>query len=64
MSLHRLTLVLNAGYEPVNIVSARRAITPDFHPGSRRRKAVCLSPKAAPESCYPCNNRKADRTPV
>jgi 5-methylcytosine-specific restriction endonuclease McrA len=27
MSLQRLTLVLNASYEPVNIVSARRAIT-------------------------------------
>jgi 5-methylcytosine-specific restriction endonuclease McrA len=27
MSLHRLTLVLNASYEPINIVSARRAIT-------------------------------------
>jgi len=27
MSLQRLTLVLNASYEPINIVSARRAIT-------------------------------------
>jgi hypothetical protein len=27
MSLHRLTLVLNASYEPINIVSARRAMT-------------------------------------
>jgi 5-methylcytosine-specific restriction endonuclease McrA len=27
MSLHRLVLVINASYEPINIVSARRAIT-------------------------------------
>jgi len=27
MSLQRLTLVLNASYEPINVVSARRAIT-------------------------------------
>lgn len=27
MSLQRLTLVLNASYEPINIVSARRALT-------------------------------------
>lgn len=26
MSLHRLSLVLNASYEPINVVSARRAI--------------------------------------
>jgi len=27
MSLHRLTLVLNASYEPINVINARRALT-------------------------------------
>ena len=27
MSLERLTLVLNASYEPINVITARRAIT-------------------------------------
>jgi 5-methylcytosine-specific restriction endonuclease McrA len=133
MSLQRLTLVLNASYEPINIVVARRAITlvmkgaalvevsstymirtarinipvPSVvrllvyrrmprHNRSVSRKSIMLRdrqtcqycqqqfmPKAltldhvVPRSrggastlenlvacCYPCNNRKADRTPV
>jgi hypothetical protein len=27
MSLNRLTLVLNASYEPINVIGARRALT-------------------------------------
>ena len=133
MSLHRLTLVLNASYEPINIVSARRAITlvmkgaayveeASAHfirtarisipvpsvvrllvyrrmPRQNRavsRKSIMLRDRytcqycqrpfetkkltldhVVPRSrgggstwenlvacCYPCNNRKADRTPV
>jgi 5-methylcytosine-specific restriction endonuclease McrA len=133
MSLQRLTLVLNASYEPINIVAARRAITlvmkgaalvevPSTYmirtarinipvpsvvrllvyrrmPRPNRavsRKSIMLRdrqtcqychqpfmPKALtldhviPRSrggastwenlvacCYPCNNRKADRTPA
>lgn len=132
MSLQRLTLVLNASYEPINVVSARRAITlvlrgaayiEDLSPYTirtarltipipsvvrlrvyrrmpRQNRAVSrrnimlrdrhtcqycggvFAPKALtldhviPRSrggagswenlvacCYPCNNRKADRTP-
>jgi 5-methylcytosine-specific restriction endonuclease McrA len=133
MSLHRLVLVINASYEPINIVSARRAITlvmkgaahveevsshvirttrlaipvpsvvrllvyrrmPRQNRSVSRRNIMLrdrytcqychrvFTPKALtldhviPRSrggastwenlvacCYPCNNRKADRTPA
>jgi 5-methylcytosine-specific restriction endonuclease McrA len=42
MKLQRLTLVLNASYEPINVVSARRAITLVM-------KGAALVEKASPE---------------
>lgn len=47
MSLQRLTLVLNASYEPINVVSARRAIT------------LVMKGAALVEKASPCTVRAA-----